>query len=72
MDDFDEWFISIPRNSGNDKLFRNKQGLRIAFMAGKILGLLEAADILEVNDEAGACEKAWELIHEAANRVKNG
>ena len=77
MDDFDEWFIASPRNTGNDKLFKNKQGLRMAFAAGKILGLLEAADILEFNkdffyDEAEACEKAWELIHEAANRVKNG
>ena len=72
MDDFDEWFIASPRNTGNDKLFKNKQGLRMAFAAGKISGLLEAADILEFNDEHGACEEAWSLMHEAAHRVKNG
>ena len=43
MKQFDEWFSSHPRNSGNDNRFRNKEGMRMAYKAG----MLASADIAE-------------------------
>jgi len=47
MKQFDEWFSSHPRNSGNDNRFRNKEGMRMAYKAG----MLAAADIAELAKE---------------------
>ena len=36
MKTFEEWFASHPENTGNNKLFRNKAGMKLAWEAAKV------------------------------------